>query len=707
MAKTVSPTLPDQILRFLEDRPVPQSLAAICERLHADKSEAGRILDGLVAEGALLRTKKEKYATLRQTGVIRGRALARPGAPVFVRPDDDGRDLFLADGNELVMNGDVVLVRPTSDGDRPRCDLSAIVHRAVEQLPAFIEIEVQPPRAKKKHKQPPQPHVTGYAYPLDSRLSDPIRLRTKSLEGAHSGDIAMVRIVRYPDGKQEPLGEIVQVFGREDDLEAVVRAILARNAIESDWNADALAEADALPGEISEADLLNRQDLRDWTVFTIDGEDAKDFDDAVSLTRSGDVWQLGVHIADVSHYVRPGTALDAAALERGTSVYLPGLTLPMLPERLSNDLCSLRPGADRLTLSVLMDIRDGLVTHWRITPSVIRSKARLTYAQVNRMLAGADASGIPEALCETLRQMNALKDRLSVGRAARGAIDLDLPEAQIMVGDHFAPKSVELRERGESERLIEQFMLSANECVAATAREQQLPFAYRVHAAPDADRLPAVNELLRAMNVPLQLGDDPQPREVAAVVEATRELPSAPEIRHALLLAMSKAHYSEHPDGHYALAASDYCHFTSPIRRYPDLFVHRMLKRYLAGMPPAHVDAAAIAQQSSEREVAAATAEREADRALMAAYMARHIGQTYAGRISHIARSALFIALPNTIDGALPARYLRERYEADERRRSVVFVHSRRVLHLGDAVTVRVENAIPATGEIEFSLVEE
>ncbi|MDO4357322.1 MAG: ribonuclease R [Clostridia bacterium] len=707
MSKTISQALPEAILQFLDERPAPQGLSAICERLKAGKSEVSRALDALSAEGALLRTKKDKYTTLHRAGVIRGRALARVGAPVFVRPDGGGRDLFLSGGSELVMNGDIVIVTPTQGGDRPRCDLNCVVRRAVTQLPAFIEIETQQSRPKKKHKQPPKPHVTAFAYPLDSRLCDPIRLRTRSLEGVQSGDIAMVHIVRYPDGRQEPLGEIGTVFGREDDLQAIMRAILARNAIEERWSEAVLAEAAALPDHLTEAELLNRQDMRQWTTFTIDGADAKDFDDAVSLEQKDGFWQLGVHIADVSHYVRPGTALDAAAFERGTSVYLPGLTLPMLPERLSNGLCSLRPNEDRLTLSVLMDVRDGEVENWRITPSVIRSRARLTYDQVNRMLAGQADSGVPEELCETLRQMNALKDRLAARRSARGAIDLDLPEAQIAVGDGFAPLSVELRTRGDSERMIEQFMLSANECVAATARRQQLPFAYRVHAAPDAERLPAVNELLRAVGVPLRLGDDPQPREIAAAIEATKDLPSAPEIRHALLRAMSKARYSENPDGHYALAAEDYCHFTSPIRRYPDLFVHRMLKRHLAGIKPARADAHAVAEQSSEREIAAANAEREADRALMAAYMARHIGQRYEGRISYIAKSALFVALPNTIEGALPARYMRERFEADEQRRSVVFVHSHRILHLGDAVAVRVENAIPATGEIEFSLSEE
>lgn len=706
MARYDERALPESILAFLDDRPVPQGRAAICERFKADKAEVNRILERFLADGTLVCTKKEKFTTLRRAGLVRGKAMARSGGPVFVRPDGGGRDLFLSGGKSIVMNGDILLVQVTEDGDQPRCELHSIVRRAVEQLLAFVEIEAKSPRMKKNHsKKHAQPRVSALAYPLDSRLCDPIRLRAGSLEGVQSGDIAMVRMLRYPDGCQEPLGEIAEVFGREDDLEAILRAILAQNGIEREWNLAVLADVEALTDGLNDAALMNRQDLRDWTIFTIDGEDAKDFDDAVSLTSTPDGWLLGVHIADVSHYVRPGTALDAAALERGTSVYLPGLTLPMLPERLSNDLCSLRPGVSRLTMSVLMDVRDGEITDWRITPSVICSQARLTYDQVNRMLAGEPDSGVPEALHEVLRDMNALKDRLAARRSARGAIDLELPEAFIPVGEGFVPKAVELRSRGESERMIEQFMLSANECVAATAKRQQLPFAYRVHAAPDPERLPAVNDLLRAVGVPARLGNDPQPGEVAAVIRATADLPSAPEIRHALLLAMSKARYSEKPDGHYALAAADYCHFTSPIRRYPDLFVHRMLKRHLAGMPPAHVDAHGICVQSSEREIAAATAEREADRALMAAYMARHIGRKYDGRISRITKKALFVALENTIEGTLPARYMRERFETDEQRRSAVFVHSRRMLRLGDPVVVRVENAIPATGEIEFSLV--
>lgn len=697
----------DKILRFLDDRPAPQSLAAICERFKARKGDVIAILDEALENGEVYRTKKDKYTSLRHAGVVRGRAIVRSGAPVFIRPDDGERDYYLADGAETVMNGDIVLVQPTDNGERPRCSLIRVVRRAITQLPAVIEVEIRQARPKKKQKQPPKPHITAYAYPLDSRLGDPIRLRTKSIDGMNDGDIAMVRMIKYPEANQEALGEIAEVFGRDDDLEAIAQAILATHRIPRHFDDAALAEADILPAIISEDVLLDREDLRSWTTFTIDGADAKDFDDAVSLEKLPNGWRLGVHIADVSHYVRHNSAIDQAALERGTSVYLPGMTLPMLPERLCNDLCSLIPGADRLALSAIMDIENGSVKDFRIIPSVIHSSARLTYDQVNRMLAGETDHGIPDKIIGTLRSMNRLKDELAAMRRSRGSIDLDLPEAQIVVGEHMLPKAVELRTRGESERMIEQFMLTANECVAEYARHLELPFLYRVHAEPDGERLTGVNDMLAAAGFGLHLAPSPRPGDVAAILDAIADHPSAPDIRRALLLSMSKAKYAETPDGHYALAAEDYCHFTSPIRRYPDLFVHRMLKRRISGKPHARLDVHALAEQCSERENAAAMAERETDHMLMAAYMARHTGRRFEARISRIGKSVMFVALPNTIEGAVPAHYMRERYVTDEQRREAVFIPSGRTVHLGDTIQVRVESAIPATGEIEFSLVSE
>ena len=698
--------LRELILEFLDDRPTPQSLAAICERFKAAKGDVIAVLEAALENGEIFRTKKEKYTSLRHAGAVRGRAIVRSGAPVFIRPDDGERDYYLSGGAETVMNGDIVLVQPTDTGDRPRCALLRIVRRAVTQLPAVIEIDIRPNKPKKKQKQPPKPHITALAYPLDSRLGDPIRLRTKSIEGVHSGDIAMVRMIKYPEPNQEALAEVCEVFGREDDLEALAQAILAAHHIPRRFADDVMQEAMLLERDVDASVLEGREDLRELTTFTIDGADAKDFDDAVSLEKTEAGWRLGVHIADVSHYVRHGSAIDREAQERGTSVYLPGLTLPMLPEQLCNDLCSLVPDQDRLTLSTLIDIADGKVGSYRIVPSVIHSHARLTYDQVNRMLANEADSGVPDELQDTLRQMNGLKDQFSAMRTRRGAIDLDIPEATIVVGSHMRPTAVELRERGESERMIEQFMLTANECVAEYARHLELPFLYRVHAEPDSERLGAVNELLATIGSGLRLDASPKPGDVAAVLNAVSEHPSAPDVRHTLLLAMSKARYAATPDGHYALAAQDYCHFTSPIRRYPDLFVHRMLKRHLSGKPQARLDVHALALQCSDRENAAAQAEREADRMLMAAYMARHIGRRFDARVSRIGKGAIFVALPNTIEGALPAYYMRERYVIDEQRRSAAFIHTGRVISLGDTVRVCVENAIPATGEVEFSLVD-
>lgn len=548
-----------------------------------------------------------------------------------------------------------------------------------------------------------------YILPLERRLPQGIAVRPGG-EEAHDGDIVHTKVVRWED-EGGLLVRIDSVLGSFGEARAALDALIVSQHLRTAFDEDALREADACkPADL--ADDPTRTDLRDLLSFTIDGSDAKDFDDAVSLERlENGLWRLGVHIADVGHYVPQGLALDREAYLRGTSVYFPGCVLPMLPEQLSNGVCSLRPDEDKFTMSALMDVDEaGSVVHTRLLRTITRSNARLVYDDVNRLFDGDAAQRERMAgLEDTLLAMRELARRIRQRRQAQGAIDFDTDEPKFILDEAGEPVEIAKRARGEAELMIEDFMLTANEAVAKFAKSRGVPLLYRVHEKPDPEKLDALKDFLDGIGVDTRgLRHNAQPGEIRAVLERTRETPEFSVVSTLALRSMQKARYDVSPLGHYGLAMEDYCHFTSPIRRYPDLVVSRALTAVLTGGHPAlHGDALAeAAMRSSDCERAAVEAERLADKLMMARFMHGHVGELFDGIVSGVSEWGLYVSLSNGAEGFLHVRTMDDWFDFDERRMTLRGERTGCVFSLGQPLCVRVESVELESSSIDLALAE-
>lgn len=673
----------------------------LSEALEIGVEELQSALNELCAQGRAVVTKKGRYATPEQLGMITATASAlRNGTPVAC-PAAGGPSLKLrARGLLRTLPGDTLLVRPT---DNETCELSAIVQRGRAQLAAFLRVEereARRPKGSRRRGRPAERLRTVSAIPCDRRIPYPILLSGE--EDVPNDAIALIAIDRYPEGDRPMRGHILRILGNRGDMQARLKVIAEDHAFSTEFPSEVEAQCARLENAPDGFGGANREDLRGLTAFTIDGPFSKDFDDAVSLERLPDGWRLGVHIADVSHYVLPGSPIDREALRRGTSLYLPGLTVPMLPEILSNDLCSLMPDADRLALSLFMVVRDGKVVDHHLCRSVIHSHARLTYDAVNRLFDRED-SGIDPSLHQTLRDMLALSREMRRRRFANGCIDFDMPEPEFVLDEENVPVDILAAPRGEAERLIEDFMLAANETIARLARTTSTPLIYRVHEDPDADRLHSLEQFLSTLNVRARIGAAPHPGVLQRILDSTQDHPSADTIRRMLLRSLQRARYCEQPLGHYALALEDYCHFTSPIRRYPDLVVHRMMKGLLDGENRAS-SMAELARQCSAREQEATLAEREADDLMKARYMQDRVGRKYLGIVTGVTSWGLYVTLDNTVEGLVHIITLDDYYEYDRERNQLVATGSRNVFRLGDRVRVQVDSVNLDRSEINFLL---
>ena len=538
-----------------------------------------------------------------------------------------------------------------------------------------------------------------YITPLERHLPASIVV-TGSLQGCQEGDIVRTKVAGWGD-RDDMTVRITECIGSFEKAKYALIALVRSMNLRETFSEEAILEADACR-DADLADDPGREDLRGLLTFTIDGADAKDFDDAVSLEQlqNGNVL-LGVHIADVGHYVPQGSALDREAFLRGTSVYLPGRVLPMLPEQLSNGVCSLRPDEDKFTLSALMEMNaQGEAVSLRLARTVTCSKARLIYDDVNRLYEGDEAQRElydqkHPALRDTLLAMLKLSRAIREKRAAQGAIDFDTSEPRFVLDAEGEPVEIVKRERGEAEMMIEDFMLTANACVARLAKSSGIALLYRVHEKPDPEKLATFASFLSVIGVTgYRLGGNAKPGDIRAVIEGTRERPEFSVISTLALRSMQKARYDAQPLGHYGLAMEDYCHFTSPIRRYPDLVVSRALTAWLKGerirLTGDRLEEAAL--RSSDCERTAVEAERAADKMMTARLMASHVGEEFDGVISGVTDFGLYVELNNGAEGFIHVRTLNDWFDYDDRRMQLRGERTGAVFALGQPLRVRVVN---------------
>ena len=647
--------------------------------------------------------------------VLEGTFSANPRGFGFVRIGENEPDVFVKRGNtKFAMNEDIVEVKITSPanplkGNEAEGKVVAIKSRAVTNLVGeFYEFDEE----EKKNSG----SLLGYVVNKNKKIPFKTNISKKGLH-PEVGDIVRVDITHYPDRDFPDVlqGLVVEIIGKSTDTGIDVLEVLESMGIPSPFPEDVLAEANAVPDEIDEKDIIGRVDYRNEIIFTIDGADAKDLDDAVHIKAldNGNI-ELGVHIADVSYYVTEGSALDREALNRGTSTYVTDRVVPMLPERLSNGICSLNPRVNRFTQSCVMEINpDGYVVNYQISQSVIKTTERMTYSDVNEMLAGnQDFLDKFAAIAESVEQMAKLHEILLAMRARRGSIDFETQEAKIIVDKLGKPIDIQVRNRGTAEMMIESFMLIANETVARSFATRELPFIYRVHEHPKADKLTRFIDFASVFGIPLKgTPEKMQSKDLQDFMLRIKGQPGEMVLSTMLLRSMQQARYDEDNLGHFGLAAEYYTHFTSPIRRYPDLLVHRLIR---AESHPTtetieHFEEIIpeIAKLTSSRERRAIDAERAVEAMKKAEYMESYVGTEYDVTISSVTRFGFFVSLPNTIEGLVHMSTLGDDfYNFNERDLTLKGERTGKVFRMGHPVKVKLVKADKITGDIDFEHVD-
>ena len=675
----------NKVYRWMKQNNKPASLRRMQRELSLSSAAVKTAVDALVKNGRLVSSGSTSFALPSGDKIMHGRlSIDRRGRMHFVSEAGE-RFRVVAGGLHGGRHEDKVRCRilPSRGKGPAQAVVKEVTGQAHEVVTGRYTVT----------------DAGAMVHCLDSRLG---KVRVTNQVQASDGDLVSVRITSVPSDSSLPArGTVESVLGDGNDAVGFLRAIAVVHDIPLTFDESALKEAEALP-DISPNDLTGREDLRGLTAFTIDGADAKDLDDAVSLEkRKGGVWRLGVHIADVSHYVKPGSALDAAGFARCNSAYLPGLTLPMLPERLSNGLCSLWPDGDKLTMSALLDFDgEGRLVGRRVVNSVIRSRARLTYDEVLDVLEGGNGK-TAKPFADTLRKMDALRAKLKARRIADGTLDFDLPEPVFILGEDGWAQRIEKRMANRATQLIEEFMLAANRAVATLASEKGLPVIYRTHPEPDEDRTAELWQFLAGLGY---TGRGASPKQFQRVIRAAEGKPEEHVVNYAILRAMQKAVYSDTDDGHYGLAFTHYCHFTSPIRRYSDLATHRALKAHIEGKDPADGSAAA-AKRCTKCEIASMESEREADDLLRAQYMQSRLGEVCDGVISGVTGFGIFVELDNTVEGLVHITALNDDYYTyDEQKRTLSGERTGKRYRLGQAVRVQVAAAKLAPPSVDFVL---
>lgn len=556
----------------------------------------------------------------------------------------------------------------------------------------------------------------GHIDPDDKKISIHIDIEQSKTMGAMNGHKVLVRLIGKGE-KGNYKGEVIKILGHKNDPGVDILSIVSKYEINDVFSDEVMEAVEQLPLEVTEEEYIGRRDLRNKTIFTIDGDDAKDLDDAVSIDKlENGHYLLGVHIADVSHYVKENGEIDKEAYERGTSVYLADRVIPMLPHKLSNGICSLNGGVDRLTMSCDMEIDEkGNIVDYDIYESVINSKKRMTYRAVNDILEKNIVEPGYEPFVDDLKEMEVLAHILRKNKERRGYIDFDIDEAKIIVNDNGEAIDVKLRERGTGEKLIEDFMIAANETVATHIYYMELPFIYRIHGKPNEEKIESFSQFLKTLGISIQYNkNEITPKDMQRVLDSLKENKLFHLLSSLLLRSMQKAVYDKNNIGHFGLASKCYTHFTSPIRRYPDQTVHRLLRTYLfqKKLDPETIrywdlKLISIAEHSSEKERNAISCEREVDDMKKAEYMMKQIGEEYEGMITSVLNFGMFVELDNLIEGLISNDDMRgDTYYYDESTFSYVGKNSNKRYRLGDRVKVTVLNASKENKTVDFILSE-
>lgn len=687
-----------------DDMYVPMKIKELAIVLGVKKDQRPQleqILNELMTEGRIVCSKRGKFSKSEEKKIT-GTFQAHPKGFGFVSVEGEKEDIFIPESETngaMHMDTVEISVSPAVTGRRKEGKVLHVLERGMKQVVCTYQLNKN----------------FGFAVPDNPKFGSDIFIPLERSKGAVNGHKVVVEITQYGKKGKNPEGKVVEILGHINDPGVDILSIVRAYGLPVEFDPKVMTQVEHVAKPVSEADMAGRMDLRDWQMVTIDGEDAKDLDDAVSLTMDHENYILGVHIADVSNYVQEHSALDTEALKRGTSVYLVDRVIPMLPHALSNGICSLNQGEERLALSCIMTVNPkGEIIDHTITESVICVDRRMTYTNVKKILADHDPEVMAEyePLVPMFEKMTELAAILRKKRMKRGSIDFDFPETKVILDKNGNPVDIRPYDRNVATKLIEDFMLAANETVAAEYYWRELPFVYRTHEQPDSEKIQKLSTFINNFGYSLHIGsDEVHPKELQKLLEKIDGTSEEPLISRLTLRSMKQARYTVENTGHFGLAADCYCHFTSPIRRYPDLQIHRIIKDSLRGrlgekrighymqiLPE-------VAKHASEMERRADEAERETIKLKKVQYMENHIGETFAGVISGVAEYGFFVELENTVEGLVRVTSLTDDfYQYYEETYELVGEATNRRFKLGQQVRVTVDNCDRIMRTIDFTL---
>ncbi|MCS7233422.1 MAG: ribonuclease R [Synergistetes bacterium] len=667
----------------------------------ANLKEIKKIIEDLEKEGKVFIDSRGRAILASKLKLLAGRIKVHPRGFAFFKTDS-GEEIFIPPSAlNGAMNGDKVFIKVRQEKKRGKYgEVVKVIERTKTKL--IGRLQIYP--------------AFALLIPDDPSIRDPVLIPKKNLlEGAQDGDKAIVEIVSFPMGSQGIIGKVTKVLGKVGETETEVLSILLSYDIPLEFPEEVEEESKLLKEKIPQEEIRKRLDLRDKIIVTIDGEDARDFDDAISIEIGDDGnYILGVHIADVGYYVKEGSELDKEAFKRGCSVYITDRAIPMLPFKLSNQLCSLVEGEDRLTFSVIIKIdRYGEVINYDIRKSIIKSKARLTYEGVNAFFDGKEIEPY-KSLKKELYLMKELALILRNKRISRGALDFNFKETKVILAENGKVKDILSYERGIGEKIIEEFMIVANECIAEFAFYRSLPFIYRIHENPDPEKIRELSDILKLFGYSLKIKGEIKPKHLQNLLKEIKDKPEEKIISTLLLRSLARARYDVENLGHFGLASRCYTHFTSPIRRYPDLAIHRVLAEfleegYISPQREKRLSAWLIeaAINSTRRELIADEVEEEEKKFRKCLYMKERLGEIFEGIISGVIPQGIFVELDNGVEGFVPLELMpKDRYIVSEENFMVIGAKAKRVYRIGDKVKVQVIKSDPLTRKIDFLLIE-